>query len=522
MTRRESLRALAAGLASASQLRPAQPAASYTDYFGDLHNHNNVGYALGSLKRTFEIARDHLDFFAFTPHAWWHDIGKYDLGIEDKWINGFAVTSARWQEVLEFNRKYDEPGKFVPIAGYEWHSRANGDYHILYPDLNAELTHFNTLAELQAFVRKRGCIMVPHHPANQTGHRGANFALRDPQLAPVLEIYSEWGCAESDRSPYPYIRHTESGRWTRNTMQALLAAGHRMGVIASTDDHLGYPGAYREGLAAVKAASLTREAIFEALRSRRCYALTGDRILLDFSINGKLMGGEMPWTRARKIDVAVTGWDQVDRVEVLKNNAVIHRDFPMDRRPSARNWDRPVLVRFEYGWGPWAALGIGGVADWRVDIKVDGGELIDAEGCFLAGPLEEDRRDRIVKRGKDGLSLVSYTALRQQIDDFSQKAVVLKLRGTPSTKLTFALDAPRKCSLSQSLGQLAESSEPLFTGEFPHESALIDRLVFEENYKTSFAFEDAGTPGEVNWYYARVAQANGQMAWSSPIWVEKQ
>jgi hypothetical protein len=156
-----------------------------------------------------------------------------------------------------------------------------------------------------------------------------------------------------------------------------------------------------------------------------------------------------------------------------------------------------------------------------VEIKVEGGELVDAEGCFLAGPLEEDRRDRIVRRDRSGLSLVSFTALRQQIDDYSQKAVVLKLRGTPSTKLTFALDAPRKCGLSVTLGQLAESSEPLFTGEFPHESALIDRVVFEENYKTSFAFDDVGAAGEMNWYYARVTQANGQMAWSSPIWVEK-
>ena len=186
----------------------------------------------------------------------------------------------------------------------------------------------------------------------------------------------------------------------------------------------------------------------------------------------------------------MTGWDQVDRVEVLKNNQVIHRDFPMDRRPSAQAWDRPVLVRFEYGWGPWAALGIGGVADWKVRIKVEGGELLDTQGCFLAGPLEEDRRDRIVDRTRMGVTLISFTALRQQIEDYSQKAVVLKLRGTPSTRLTFSVDKPRACSLTKTLGQLAESSEPLFTGEFPHESALVDRVVFEDNFKTSFAMHD--------------------------------
>src|SRR5688572_22857400 len=73
--------------------------ASYKTYFGDLHNHNAVGYAQGSLARTFEIARNnHLDFFAFTPHGHWHDIGHYENNIEDRWIKGFAITRARWPE----------------------------------------------------------------------------------------------------------------------------------------------------------------------------------------------------------------------------------------------------------------------------------------------------------------------------------------------------------------------------------------------------------------------------------------
>ncbi len=40
-----------------------------TIYWGDLHNHNAVGYAQGSLARSFEIAREHLDFFAHTGHV---------------------------------------------------------------------------------------------------------------------------------------------------------------------------------------------------------------------------------------------------------------------------------------------------------------------------------------------------------------------------------------------------------------------------------------------------------------------
>ncbi len=523
ISRRACFQALgAAPLAGAGSMPEAVDPPAYRNYFGDLHNHDNVGYAQGSLGRSYEIARAHLDFFAFTPHEQWYDIRKrYELNIQDKWINGFAVTRARWNEVMEMNRRFDAPGRFVVIPAFEWHSNSDGDYHCLFPSLEAELPGTMPLADLQAFARRHGCILVPHHPANRLGHRGANFATRDPQLSPVLEIFSEWGCAESDRSPYPYIRHTEGGRWTLNTLQSLLARGYRMGVVASTDDHLGYPGAYREGLAAIKASELTREAIFDALRNRRTYAVTGDRIELDFRLNGETMGRELPYVHERRIEVAVTGWDQVDRVEIFKNNQVIHRDFPMDNRPTARSWERPVLVRFEYGWGPWPALGIVRVADWAIRLAVKDGEIEAVQPCFLSGPLEEGRRDRILEQTPQAVVATSFTALRQQIDDYSQKAIVLRLRGTAATRLTLTLDAPAKVSVERSLGQLAESNEPVFTGEFPRESGLLNRVVFADHYHTSFSFLDRDDGSQATWYYVRVTQANGQMAWSSPIWVER-
>jgi hypothetical protein len=508
----------ASALGSGPPSRPAD-AGQYRTFFGDLHNHNAVGYAQGSLERTFEIACNHLDFFAFTPHGYWHDIGHYENSIENKWINGFEVTRERWPDVLRTARAFDNPGKFVPIVGYEWHSTRHGDRHVLFPDLEAEYRRFDDLRAFQDYARERGCIMVPHHPANRLGHRGLDIASRDPRVEPLLEIYSEWGNAEHDRASFGYIRHTEGGRWTRNTLQYLLAQGHRFGVIASSDDHLGYPGGYREGLAAVKASALTREAIFDALRNRRTYGVTGDRINLDFTVNGRLMGQELPFARERELKVSAAGWDQIDRVEIVKNNRVLHRDFPMDRLPASTSWQKPVLVRFEYGWGPWPALSMTRVADWDVRFELDGGVIEDAHTCFLPGPLDEKRRDRVVERTERTLHLESFTALRQQVDDVSQKAVVLKLRGGPETKLRISVNEPGKVEFTQSLRQLAESGEMLFTGDFPKESAMVHRLVFAEHYETTFHLADQGQRKVADCYYVRVIQANGQLAWSSPIWV---
>ena len=48
--------------------------AKYGLFSGDLHNHNAVGYAKGSLELSYDIARNHLDFFCFTGHSQWHDM----------------------------------------------------------------------------------------------------------------------------------------------------------------------------------------------------------------------------------------------------------------------------------------------------------------------------------------------------------------------------------------------------------------------------------------------------------------
>jgi hypothetical protein len=533
MTRREFLRTSTASSLSLASLAGANIASGaarnsavhpkvgdYHVYFGDLHNHSEVGYARGSLERAFEIARNHLDFLGFTPHGYWHDIGHYENNIEKKWLDGFEVTKKRWPEVLEMVRRHHEPGTFVTIPGFEWHSTSLGDYHILFPSADAEYVRFDDLREFQRFAKERGAILVPHHPANRLGHRGANLDHLDPKVSPVMEIYSEWGNAEHDRAPYPYIRHTEGGRWTKNTLHHFLAEGHRLGVIASTDDHLGYPGGYREGLAAVLATELTREGIFDAIRSRRTYAVTGDRIGLDFQVNGQIMGTEMPYAKQRELTVDVAGWDQLDRVEILKNNRVLHRDFPMDRMPTTRSWDQPVLVRFEYGWGPWPALDMTRVCDWDIDITLHGGRIEDVQTCFQSGPLDEMRRDRIVERSAQHLRVRSFTALRQQFVDISTKGVVLKVRGNPYTRVKVALRAPTQAFVAQTLGELAESGEMLFSGDFPKESAMLHRLVFHDHYHTSYKVTDTDDGKGPTWYYLRAVQSNEQLAWSSPIWFD--
>lgn len=490
-------------------------------YWGDLHNHNAVGYAKGSLERTYDIAKSHLDFFCFTPHTHWHDMPEMPQQAHMKWVHGFKVTADNWDKVKQMANENYKPGTFVPFIGYEWHSSSDGDVHMIYPGDVGKLNYTADIKKLQALAKESNALLVPHHPAYKLLWRGQNWASLDVSVSPVLEIFSEHGNAESDRSPYRYIRHSMGGRHTVNTLQWLLKQGVKVGVVASTDDHLGYPGAYGEGLAAVYADELTRESVLDAIKARRTYGINMDRIALDFRLNGHWMGESIANATSRNIYVKAIGKGVVDRVEILKNNEVIHREFPIDQPVGKNSWDKPVLCRVEFGWGPWGDLNMARVCDWDFNVDVKNGKVLSVTPCFQAGPYVEDKRNLVSNVTENGCNVVSYTSRKQAYEERATNAIILEIQGSPETTVDLSLDLPTEMTVSKTLGELAESSDIFFTGRFTAESILMHRVVFHENYFTEFEFEDKGTGESTDWYYARVVQTNGSLAWSSPIWVEK-
>ena len=73
----------------------------YRILYGDIHNHNAHGYGLGSIERSLDIARTHLDFFAFTGHSSWHDMPTMEGQRERHWIEGFKRLKETWPQVQQ-------------------------------------------------------------------------------------------------------------------------------------------------------------------------------------------------------------------------------------------------------------------------------------------------------------------------------------------------------------------------------------------------------------------------------------
>ncbi|MCD6521418.1 DUF3604 domain-containing protein [Candidatus Calescamantes bacterium] len=298
-------------------------------YFGDTHAKTGLTDGLGTPEEYFTYARDHalLDFAAIADHNC----------TEASYIEGPFYTELpdeAFEKIKEACEKFNEPGRFVTLHGFEQNLIEGypGHRNIYFRGIPDKIFRGRTLEELYAYLEGKEALVIPHH----TVIWGSRPHLDNPKYERVLEIYSQHCSSEIKGSPINNPQTLKNKAETGMSAQEILAKGYRVGFIASSDNHHGAPGVhaypsrftnltYHGGLAAVIAPELTREAIFDALYERRCYATTGVRIYLDFRINGELMGSELKVEKGEKIilEVFALGTSPIAKVEVLKNNRVI-------------------------------------------------------------------------------------------------------------------------------------------------------------------------------------------------------
>ena len=306
-------------------------------YWGDLHSHSGISKdATGS--GDFEYARDvtRLDFFASTEHA--DDDGR---PLAD------GITRAEWTAIQDKVRGFHEPGRFVTLLAYEC-SMGGGHHNVYFRSLAGvpwPARAVGGVGTLWEKLEAGTALTIPHHlgiqwgtadtlvtgPGLQEVRTAAEFHPGGPQLdwtlpqnqelRPALEIYSKHGQSEhgdpADSLSYEQVKYTAARSIAgRHYARDAWAAGHRLGVVSGSDNHSAHPGLTHTGLTAVFAGELTREAIFDALASRRTYATTGQRILLEFELAGSPMGSVAGAEGKVKGEVTVAAPGEIQFAEV--------------------------------------------------------------------------------------------------------------------------------------------------------------------------------------------------------------
>ncbi len=287
-------------------------AGKYNIYWGSLHPHTGISLdtRLGGGNRTrpadsFRHGRDvvNLDFVAVCDHG---------IGQPDEW----QMTLEEWELVRKTAARFYRPGRFVTFSSFEWASERYGDRNMYFLTDDMPMLRGQDIEELYSFYRNTDTIIIPHHVAIM---RPVDWDHHDQQLEPLVEICSSHGRCE-------YFNNPEFKPWREmvpgKDYMSVLDRGYRMGIVAASDDHSARTGTH--GMTAVLAEELTREAIFDALRKRRCYGTTNSRMIIDFRVDGHLMGEELRTKTAPQVTLFVAGTTPIKRIEIVHNGSVIH------------------------------------------------------------------------------------------------------------------------------------------------------------------------------------------------------
>jgi len=462
-------------------------------FWGEMHTHTFCGDSIfGEIETAADIASTHLDFWAPGEHC---DNQEFD-----------------WPRLLRAVNGSHRSGEFVAFAGLE-RAGADGDYNAYFLQDDPDPYTGGPLDEFLAYARAQGAVVIPHHTAYAVDHRGTHWERHDPELMPLAEIFSMHGCSERDDGPYPMDLAWMGPRASGGAAVTGLALGKCFGFIASSDGHNAYPGAYPLGLVGCFASELTRESLFEAFRARRTYAVTGDRIRAEFTVDGHLMGDVFTGGERRAISLKIEGLDALDKVEVVRNGRVLRRLSGALDREYPRAAGR-YQVRLGWGWG-----GAGTNVNWTAELRIEDGEILAASPCFsppAVNRIEHLTPSECVWVSRTGGYDASWTTNRYRVG--GDQSIVFTVGGDPGTRLRVTVNGRH---LAYSLGELARESRVEFLRGAGDERFKFHHPLPESQYRLEAQFEDDRPATDCDWYYVRVAQDNGQMAWLSPIWVRR-
>lgn len=343
------------------ELRPRAGEPARHLYWGDAHGHSDVGDGTNPPTTFFYYGRDiaHLDFLCLSEH----DFQQF-LEV------GFDSAESSWAQVADVARQWRRPG-FAVLLGWEWSSREHGHRVVLFPDDRFRYVSYReapTPTALAEALRGTGALSVIAHPAGSKLTPVVNWDTVVPGFDRAIEIYSGHGTQDDDASFRPTTERNEG-------YSALEAWNHGLepALVAFSDTHLSTPGnpwppslrdaPYRGGLTGVWATGPTEREILEAVADGHCFATSGERLLVQFTIDGHLPGETLtvPAGARPRVRAIVAAPGIVSRVDLMKDGESLQHfagdgpqmelDFTLEApEGSARYWLRGRSESGERFW----------------------------------------------------------------------------------------------------------------------------------------------------------------------------
>jgi hypothetical protein len=309
--------------------------------WGDIHVHTEMSadaraaaHTVSSYAGSYRIGRYQyaLDFQANTDHQGVLQ-GNYDA--DD------------WEQMRKITNEANEPGTFVTLVAAEL-SGPKGDQNVYFPGSDAPFLDHDP-GDLggreKAWEKLKGteCFLVPHHFCQSM--RPWDWSVFNPSLQPVAEIFSNHGRAEYPGNDPAYCGHGKA-TLEGHTWVEQLNTGKMLGAIASSDDHWARPGTC--GLTGVWVPSLTRDAVYRAIKTRRCYATTSARVILHLQIDGQETGQALACAKPPVFNIRAAAPGPIRKLEIIRDGETVYSLNPGGREVDAEWQEQEVRAAWYY------------------------------------------------------------------------------------------------------------------------------------------------------------------------------
>lgn len=276
---------------------------------------------------------------------------------DEKNLNFFATScfdSAEetpneiWKLLSQNVANFNEEDRFVVLLGFQWFGGDSNEglrQLVYYKDgksiLRQRELRTNSLDKIYRSSAKIEMLSILCFTMGSKG--GYDFSKVAPEYERLVEIYNAWGsseCMPEEGNPRPIASQGKKGvkAVAKGSVLAALKANHRFGFVGGGLDDRGiyadfYDGdqiQYSPGLTAILAPKHARDAFLQALHQRRCYATTGERIILGLFLISEPMGSELstaerPGLRVnRHLTGYVAGTAPLKTVEIIRNGEVLN------------------------------------------------------------------------------------------------------------------------------------------------------------------------------------------------------
>lgn len=278
-------------------------------FWGEIHGHTEMSDGIGKFENLYSSAKYDtlLDFAAATDHACY-------------------FSDNQWEWMQDITNSFNKDEEFCTLIGYEW--AGNQGHRNIYTSEN-RLKLFRGMYQptsdigvvYKEFEGMETVVAGPH-----TGHTGDFWKFHNRDVERFLEVYSMWGHFDSLANKLlnegAVIGFTGGGDC--HSGKVFLSPEDRNGQ-GKTAHFTSYAIKYKCGIMAAMMRRLDRKSLIYALRNRKTYGTTSDRILVDFSVSGYKMG-EIGKTDKVFITADIHGCDVIKQVEVIKNGKIAHKE----------------------------------------------------------------------------------------------------------------------------------------------------------------------------------------------------